>query len=73
VSDFVELPLGDLSKEALRGIIEEYVTREGTDYGSQEYSLEQKVEQVRRQLAAGLAVILFDPVTESCSIYAKEK
>lgn len=72
MSDFVELPLGDLSKEALRGIIEEYVTREGTDYGSQEYSLEQKVEQVRRQLASGLAVILFDPVTESCSIYAKE-
>lgn len=31
--------------------------REGTDYGDIEYTLEQKVEQVKQQLAAGEAFI----------------
>ena len=64
--------MAQLSEEALLGIIEEYITREGTDYGLQDFSLEQKVSQVKQQLSSGRAVILFDPVTESCSIYLKE-
>jgi uncharacterized protein YheU (UPF0270 family) len=47
------IPLEKLSAEALRGVIEEFVTREGTDYGGQMYSLENKVEQVFRQLRRG--------------------
>jgi uncharacterized protein len=73
VSDFLELPMGQLSEDALQGVIEDYITREGTDYGLQEFSLEQKVEQVRGQLSAGKAIIVFDPVTESCSLMLKEQ
>lgn len=72
MSDYLELPAAQLSEDALLGIIEEYITREGTDYGLQDFSLEQKVIQVRQQLSSGRAVILFDPVTESCGIYPKE-
>ena len=64
--------MGQLSEDALLGVIEEYITREGTDYGLQELSLEQKVAQVKRQLSSGRAVIIFDPVTESCSIHLKD-
>ncbi len=65
--------MGQLSEDALLGVIEEYITREGTDYGLQELSLEQKVAQVKRQLSSGISVIIFDPVTESCSIHPKDQ
>lgn len=64
--------MAQLSEDALLGLIEEYITREGTDYGLEELSLEQKVGQVKRQLSSGSAVIIFDPVTESCSIHPKD-
>ena len=57
-----------LSPEALRGVIEAFVTREGTDYGTHEVSLETKVVQVRQQLDEGTAVIVYDEATDSCTI-----
>ena len=64
----VEIPCGELSAEALRGIAESFVLREGTDYGDREVPFEAKVEQVLRQLMRGEAQILFDPSTESVDI-----
>lgn len=64
----VTLDPGQLSPDALRGLIEEYVSREGTDYGPGEWTLDQKVEQVRRQLDRGEARIVFDLETETASI-----
>jgi len=57
-----------LSPDALRGVIEAFVTREGTDYGAHEVSLATKVVQVRQQLDAGTAVLVYDEATESCTI-----
>jgi hypothetical protein len=64
----VEIPVEALSVEALRGLIESFVGREGTDYGERERSLEEKVADVRRQLERGEARIVFDPETESVNI-----
>lgn len=64
----VEVPHGELSPEALLGVIEAFVLREGTDYGERDVPHASKVEQVRRQLERGEARILFDPVTESVDI-----
>jgi uncharacterized protein YheU (UPF0270 family) len=57
-----------LSPDALRGVIEAFVTREGTDYGLQDVSLATKAAQVQQQLAAGTAVIVYDETTDSCTI-----
>jgi uncharacterized protein len=57
-----------LSMEALRGIVESFVLREGTDYGHRDYSLEQKCAVVERQLEAGRAEIWFDLETSSVEI-----
>jgi uncharacterized protein len=57
-----------LSKEALQGVIEAFILREGTDYGMKEYSLEQKVAHVLEQLKRGTARIVFDPNSESVDI-----
>lgn len=58
----------DLSDDALAGVIEDFVTREGTEYGVHEVSLADKVLAVKRQLVQGHAVIVFDPDTDSCSV-----
>ncbi|MBT5720322.1 MAG: YheU family protein [Gammaproteobacteria bacterium] len=66
----MNIPYQELEAETLRAIIEEFISREGTDYGAHEYSLEQKVQQVRNQLERGEIVLNFDPETESCDLQA---
>lgn len=65
---FVEIDAARLSPEALRGLVEELITREGTDYGLTEASLDAKVRDVERQLASGEAKIVFDSAEESANI-----
>ena len=64
----VEVPHAELSAAALRGVVDAFVLREGTDYGERDVAHETKVGQVIRQLERGEARILFDPVTESVDI-----
>lgn len=64
----VAVPYTELSADALRGVIESFVLREGTDYGARDVSLEDKVAQVLRQLERGEARIMFDPASESITI-----
>ena len=66
----VELDTDQLSPSALRGLVEEYVSREGTDYGPGDWTLEDKVAQVLRQLERGEARIVFNFELESASIVA---
>lgn len=62
------VPHSELSAEALRGVVESFVLREGTDYGERDVPHEQKVSQVMRQLERGEAQILFDPETGTVDI-----
>jgi len=62
------VPYTELSPDALTGVIQSFVLREGTDYGEHEVPFETKVLQVRRQLERREADIVFDPNTESIDI-----
>jgi len=64
----VVIPHTALSREALRGVVESFVLREGTDYGEREFSLDQKVAHVLLQLERGEARILFDSASSSVDI-----
>ena len=66
------VPANMLSDDALRGMIEEFVTRDGTDYGEQEVSLEERVEEVREKILTGKALIMFDSKTETTTIIPAE-
>jgi uncharacterized protein len=66
------VPFNELSPEALQGIIQEFVTRDGTDYGETEVALETKIQQILNQLHAGKVVIVFDPKSETCNIVSKD-
>jgi hypothetical protein len=62
-----------LSATALSGLVEEFATRDGTDYGASEVSLMDKVLQLRRQLGRGEIVIVFDEQTQSVSLMTQEQ
>ena len=64
----VKIPVASLSSEALRGVVQAFVLREGTDYGHRDYSLEEKCRAVERQLKNGRAEIWFDPGSQSTEI-----
>lgn len=64
----VKIPYDQLSHEALHGVIEEFVTRDGTNYGEREVPVEIKIGQVLEQIKSGEAVIVFDQKSETCTI-----
>lgn len=66
------IPHNRLSPEALCGLIEEFVTRDGTDSGYTRGSLAENVARVRRQLDLGEAVIVYDARTQTGNIVAAE-
>ena len=68
----MEIPHSALAPDTLRNLVEEFVTREGTDYGGQEFSLDDKVRHVMRQLEHGRAVIVYDSESETCHIQVKD-
>ena len=67
----IAIPHEKLSPEALRGLIEEFVTRHGTDGGYTKKTLQENVEMVMGQLTRGEAVILYDEITQSANIAPK--
>ena len=52
----------------MHGVVEEFVTRDGTDYGEVAIPLETKIALVLAQIRSGKAVIIFDQETESCTV-----
>jgi len=66
------IPIHRLSAQALRGVVEEFVSRQGTDYGAKEVSWETKVQQVCDKLEKGLAVLVFDDEAETTNILSAD-
>jgi uncharacterized protein YheU (UPF0270 family) len=58
------IPPNLLSPAALRAVVQEYVTRDGTD----DSSVERRIEAVMHQLAAGVVALHFDNETQTCNI-----
>lgn len=69
----IEIPFKRLENDVLTAIIEEFVLREGTDYGARETDFETKVSQVRNQLESGDVLITYDPQTENCTLLTRQQ
>ena len=63
----MRIPHRHLSPAALRAVVAEFVTRDGTDYSS----IEHRIELLLRQLDVGNVELHFDQENESCNIVAK--
>lgn len=62
------VPRSQLSKEALDGLISEFILREGTDYGSKEISLAEKKDRIYKQLENNRILVFFEPASESTTL-----
>jgi hypothetical protein len=60
----MRIPHLHLSRVALRAVVEEFVTRAGTDHSS----IQQRIELVLHQLDVGSAELHFEQGTETCNI-----
>ncbi|MTD37283.1 YheU family protein [Erwinia sp. CPCC 100877] len=67
------IPWQQIPTETLDNLIEAFVLREGTDYGEQERSLEQKVTDVKRQLQTGEAVVVWSELHETVNIMPRSQ
>ena len=66
------IPYDMIDKDSLRNLVEDFVSRDGTDNGYDQ-SLEDRVDQVTRQLKSGEIVVVFDSASESINIISKEE
>ena len=66
-SNGINIPAEELSADALRGLIEEFVTRDGTEFTD----ADRKIERVQLLLQRGEVEIWFDQESRTCSIQKK--
>jgi uncharacterized protein YheU (UPF0270 family) len=66
----VLIPPPLLEADTLTRLIEDFVTRDGTDNGD-ETPLDTRIQRVRRALDKGEAVIVFDPESQQCQLALK--
>jgi uncharacterized protein len=66
------IPPNQLSTDVLQGVLEEFIGREGTDYGAYEFSLAEKVQHLMPQVLCGDVVIVFDELTEQITLLTRE-
>jgi uncharacterized protein YheU (UPF0270 family) len=64
----MKIPWKELNPDTLRSIIEEFASRDGTDYGHTEAPLGGKVLTIMKLLEQGKAALVYDPETQTCNI-----
>lgn len=64
----IEVPYERLDPDTLRKMIQEFVTRDGADWGEAGCTLEDKVEQVLRQLKGRKVKVVFDLTSQTANI-----
>ena len=67
------IPFEELEKDTLESIIKEFVLREGTEYGSEDICLTDKIAQVNAALANGSAVLVYSELYETVNILPIEQ
>lgn len=67
------IPLEQINEDTLTAIIEDFILREGTDYGAVDTSKADKIAQVKLQLKQGSAVIVYSDLYESVNILPREQ
>ena len=73
MSSYIQVPPNRLGTDVLQALLEEFASRDGTDYGEAELILEQKTGNLRRQLELEELVILFETDSEQWDLVAAEQ
>lgn len=70
---YIRVPPQRLATDILQALMEEYVTRDGTDYGAVELTLEQKVARLEGQITRGDIWLLYDGDSEEWDLLPREE
>jgi len=70
---FLLLPPDKLEADTLTRLLEEFASRDGTDYGEYEKTLEEKVGSLQRQLLGGELCLVFDTESETWDLLSTER
>ncbi len=65
----IPIPFEDLSDDALRGVIEEFVTRDGTELTD----ADTKIAQVMALLERGTMEVWFDDTSRTCNLRVRDE
>ena len=67
------IPYSALSEDTLHALIEDFVTRDGTDYGDIEMSTQVKADHLLALIKTGDLLITYNDETESCGLVSKDQ
>jgi uncharacterized protein YheU (UPF0270 family) len=67
------IPWQQVPAATLDNLLQEYASRDGTDYGQVETTLADKVEQLKQQLLKGKVVIVYSELHESVNLMLAEE
>tara|TARA_B110000444_G_C18712698_1_gene534481 strand:+ start:523 stop:768 length:246 start_codon:yes stop_codon:yes gene_type:complete len=70
--DYLEIPAKRLQTEVLQAVLEEFINREGTDYGETELSMDEKLQGLKELIDRGEVCIVFDPQLDSCTLMKRD-
>ena len=70
---FIQVPPDRLAPAVRNALLEEYASRDGTDYGERELSLGEKVANLERQLEACELCILYESESEQWDLVSAEQ
>lgn len=62
------IPPSSLGPETLTNLLQDYITREGTDYGEVELTLEEKLDILRPQVLNSRVLIIYDESSGSFTL-----
>ena len=67
------IPYQQLDEITLNNLIEQYILREGTDYGEVEFSLQEKTQQVLLQIKNEEIHIIYSELEESVTLISNHE
>jgi uncharacterized protein YheU (UPF0270 family) len=67
------VPWKDINADTLNHLLEEFASRDGTDYGDYEISLADKVDQLKIQLQQMRILVVYSELHESVNIVPAEQ
>jgi len=73
MAEFVEVPVSRLQPDVLQALLEEFTSRDGTDYGRRELPLLEKVAQLRHGLEQNALTLLYDTESEHWDLVEREQ
>ena len=72
MAQFLEIPVSRLDGDVLDALLEEFATRDGTDYGEVETDVEKRVAKLQTDLTRSHLALLYDSDSEQWDLLPRE-